>query len=99
MSGHHDQHHVSETKPVAFTVPLILAIVTIVIICLFLSLCDPAQHGHGAAGAHEHSGAKHEQKDEGHRHATDKENVQQHGEATGPEATPARERTGGAHQD
>jgi hypothetical protein len=59
MSAHHDDHHVSEQKPVAFTVPLILALVTIVIIVLFLSLCDPktghAEHQENTP----HSGQQH----------------------------------------
>lgn len=53
-SSHHDDHHSSEQKPVSFTVPLILASVLILIIVLFLSLCDPKSHheveaGHGHA--------------------------------------------------
>ncbi len=42
----HSEHSSNEKKPVAFTVPFILASVTVVVILLFLSLCDPkAQHG------------------------------------------------------
>lgn len=44
--NHHDNHN-TEQKPVAFTVPLILASVTIFIIVMFLSLCNP-KHGHHA---------------------------------------------------
>ena len=54
MSGSHDTHHAAEQKPVAFTVPLILASVLILIIGLFLSLCDPKPHGHEAAGHNGH---------------------------------------------
>jgi hypothetical protein len=43
---HHDEHSQNEKKPVAFTVPFILASVAVVIILLFLSLCDPKPH-HG----------------------------------------------------
>jgi hypothetical protein len=61
MADHHDEHHSIENKPVSFTVPFILASVTIIIIVLFLSLCDPKPH-HGEHGGHEneahaHSGA------------------------------------------
>ena len=46
MAGHHhDDHHVTEQKPVAFTVPFILASVVILIMVLLLSLCDPKPHG------------------------------------------------------
>lgn len=49
MAGHtHDDHHVSEQKPVSFTVPFILAAVVLLITLLFLSLCDPKPH-HGAS--------------------------------------------------
>ena len=63
MASHSQDHYHTETKPVAFTVPFILALVTIVVMGLFLSLCDPKSHhgSHGAAG------------DDGHRHATEKE--------------------------
>lgn len=40
----HSEHSSSEKKPVAFTVPFILASVTVVVILLFLSLCDPKPH-------------------------------------------------------
>ena len=44
MDSHsHDQYH-SETKPVAFTIPFILALVTVIVMGLFLSLCDPQPH-------------------------------------------------------
>jgi hypothetical protein len=49
MSSSHQDDHFTETKPVAFTVPLILASVVLLIIVLFLSLCDP-KHGHHAEG-------------------------------------------------
>jgi outer membrane protein OmpA-like peptidoglycan-associated protein len=51
-SSHSDNQHSEEQKPIAFTVPLILASVLIFIIVLFLSLCDPKKHGHEA----EHAG-------------------------------------------
>lgn len=42
----HSEHSSNEKKPVAFTVPFILASVTVVVILMFLSLCDPkANHG------------------------------------------------------
>ncbi len=42
MSSHHDDHDqpVSETKPVAFRTPLILALVTVFAILLLVSTCD-----------------------------------------------------------
>lgn len=47
MSDHHHDHsHSSEKKPVSFTVPFILASVTLLAIIMFLSLCDPKPH-HG----------------------------------------------------
>jgi hypothetical protein len=54
MSEHsHQDHHVSEKKPVSFTVPFILACATLLVIFLFLSLCNPKpHHGHEAAGHH-----------------------------------------------
>lgn len=42
----HSEHSSNEKKPVAFTVPFILASVTVVVILMFLSLCDPKAH-HG----------------------------------------------------
>ncbi len=44
--SHHSEHHQAEQKPVAFSVPFILAAVTLLVIVLFLSLCDPKPH-HG----------------------------------------------------
>src|SRR5882724_954187 len=53
MSGHtHDDHHSAEPKPVSFTVPFILAAVTILIVVLFLSLCDPKPHHAGEQEGH-----------------------------------------------
>ena len=43
----HSEHTPKEKKPVAFTVPFILASVTVLIILLFLSLCDPKPHHAG----------------------------------------------------
>ena len=42
----HSEHSSNEKKPVAFTVHFILASVTVVVILMFLSLCDPKAH-HG----------------------------------------------------
>ncbi len=50
--GHHHDHHSTEQKPVAFTVPLILGCVTLLAVVLFLSLCDPKPH-HGEGHGHE----------------------------------------------
>jgi hypothetical protein len=45
MSNHHDNdHHSNEQKPVSFTVPFILAAVTLTVILLLVSLGDPC-HG------------------------------------------------------
>jgi hypothetical protein len=41
MSGHHDNNHSSEQKPVAFTTPFILACVVIIAILSLVSLGDP----------------------------------------------------------
>jgi len=41
---HGHDNHSNEPKPVSFTVPFIMASVLLVIIFLFLSLCDP-KHG------------------------------------------------------
>ena len=43
MGSHHD-HPVTETKPVSFRTPLILALVTVLLILLAVSTCD-GQHG------------------------------------------------------
>ena len=41
MGSHHDHDHpVTETKPVAFRTPLILALVTVLAILLLVSTCD-----------------------------------------------------------
>jgi hypothetical protein len=58
-SSHNDDHHSSEQKPVAFTVPLILASVLIFIIILFLSLCDPKPHHAGEEAHHDQTEAAH----------------------------------------
>lgn len=65
--SHHNEHHEAEQKPIAFSVPFILAAVTLLVIVLFLSLCDPKPHhgteNHGAAhhepAATEHHEAHH----------------------------------------
>ena len=49
--SHHDDQYLQEQKPIAFTVPFILASVLILIIFLFVSLCDPKPH-HVAGAAH-----------------------------------------------
>ena len=49
-STHHD-HSVAEQKPVSFTVPFILALVTLAILFAFLRLCDPEPHGHHGANS------------------------------------------------
>ncbi len=41
MSNHHDNHHSDEKKPISFTVPFILASVTITIILMLVSIGDP----------------------------------------------------------
>lgn len=62
MSSHQDEHHSEEKKPVSFTVPFILAAVTIFAIVMFLSLCDPKPHneaGHEGHQATEAGATKH----------------------------------------
>ena len=54
MSGHHDDHHSTEQKPVSFTVPFILACVTLVIVIAFLSLCNPQKHHDSHNGGESH---------------------------------------------
>lgn len=56
-SSHNDDQHSNEQKPVAFTVPLIMASALIFIIVMFLSLCDPKQHHAGEAGHDDQSAA------------------------------------------
>ena len=58
--------HFTETKPVSFTVPFILAAVTLLVMGLFLSLCDPSHDNHH--DSHK-AGAAQGQHD---MHATDK---------------------------
>jgi hypothetical protein len=42
MSSHHDNHnHSTENKPVSFTVPLILGLVTVAIMVALVSIGDP----------------------------------------------------------
>ena len=56
MSSHdHHDSHSDEPKAVSFTVPFILASVTLVIMFSFLSLCDPKKHHGGGHGHSEHS--------------------------------------------
>ena len=54
MAHSHDQF--TETKPVSFTVPFILAAVTLLVMGLFLSLCDPSHDSHKAGAGHEKAG-------------------------------------------
>ncbi len=44
MSSHHDTHHTEEKKPVSFSTPMILGIVTLLAIVLLVSTCDN-KHG------------------------------------------------------
>jgi len=44
--NHSSDNHLTEQKPVAFTVPLILASVLIFIIVMILSLCNPKHSSH-----------------------------------------------------
>lgn len=87
-SSHHDDHQSVEVKPVSFSVPFILAAVTLIIIFLFLSLCDPPKHGyhgheHGYQGAVEADAAiqaeekakEHEQHDAAALEAAHKDSV------------------------
>lgn len=46
MSSHNEEHH-TESKPVSFTVPFLMASALLLIIVLFLSLCDPSKEHHG----------------------------------------------------
>ncbi len=46
MSAHHEDHH-NENKPVSFTVPFLMACSLLIIIIMFLSLCDPSKGHHG----------------------------------------------------
>lgn len=47
MSSHNEENHNSESKPISFTVPFLMACSLLIIIIMFLSLCDP-KHGHQA---------------------------------------------------
>src|SRR4051812_34366725 len=97
-NSHHDDHHSGSAKPVAFTMPLILASVLIFIIVLFLSLCDPKHHdaadnGHeGQAAAMEstrHKATTHEDHTATQAHTTvEKDTVS--AETTVPAAEPAQ---------
>ena len=49
---HGHNNHSNESKPVSFTVPFIMASVTLVIIFLFLSLCDPKKHESSEKDSH-----------------------------------------------
>jgi hypothetical protein len=97
MSAHHDHHHVIEKKPVAFTVPFILAAVLIFIIVLLVNVCDPGSHNKPHDGK-VHSGASsHSNDHDGDVHATD-EGQQPMGKPVGNEpAGPEEDHTGSEH--
>lgn len=75
MGNHHDNHgHSNEQKPVSFTVPFILATVTLIAILLLVSIGDPKKGCHGQCNEKEcskecmekcekggHHGAAHEE--------------------------------------
>jgi hypothetical protein len=42
MSSNHNEHHSNENKPISFTVPFILAVVTLVTILMLVSIGDPS---------------------------------------------------------
>jgi hypothetical protein len=50
---HHDEHHSLEQKPVSFTVPFYLAVAFLIIMLMFLSLCDPKPHHAASHDSHE----------------------------------------------
>lgn len=93
MAGHQEHHHPVQQKPVAFTVPLILAAVTVLVIFLFVSLCDPRPHTKGEHYHNSHNATGTQQND-GHRNAGDENNIKSHGEAKGPDAVPATQGAG-----
>ncbi len=77
---HHDDHHSSEPKPVAFRTPMILGLVTMLAIILLVSTCDK-KHGCCEEGKCEAScEAKHSGHDEHHDAAatTEHSNVEGH---------------------
>jgi len=63
--SHHNDHHSEEKKPVSFTVPLILGLVTLTAILSLVSLGDPCHCKEAcaseccAAEGHEKSGSAH----------------------------------------
>jgi hypothetical protein len=68
-SHHHDDQHVTETKPVAFTVPLILGLVTMLVILLFVSIGDPCHcEGKCEAGTEHHGEGRESAMEEAHEH-------------------------------
>lgn len=78
MSSHHEENHSQEKKPVAFTVPFILAVVTLLAVVLFLSLCDPKPHHEGGHEEHATEATHHEAAAEHHEAAA----VEHHEAAT-----------------
>ncbi len=53
MSSSHNDSDLTETKPISFTVPFILASVFILIMIIVLSLCDPKKEEHKSKPASE----------------------------------------------
>jgi hypothetical protein len=87
MSAHHDDHHSTEQKPVSFTVPFILAGVTLLILVSFLSLCDPKK-GH----QEEHSkDAKNHQHDMNRTEGSEKQAVESDEDPAPAEDVPVME--------
>lgn len=84
MSGHHEQHPMNEQKPVSFTVPLILALVTILIIVLVLSVCDP-KSGHDHAQENKAHTEQGHGDNKGTQHTTDETAPDAAGKTTGSE--------------
>jgi hypothetical protein len=97
-SSHNDDQHSNETKPVAFTVPLIMASVLVFIIVMFLSLCDPKQHHAGAdehgahnattATSHDEAISTEKTEEASKMHAVEKDTVS--AETTVPSAEPTK---------
>lgn len=77
MASHHDNHHSEEKKPVSFSTPMILGLVTLLAIVLLVSTCDK-KHGcceeeAKCEQADAHHGAGHDAhavKTEAHQEAT-----------------------------
>jgi len=52
MGNHHDNNHSNEKKPVSFAVPFYMAVSTLVVIFLLVSLGDPCKETCCAGGGH-----------------------------------------------